>query len=332
MESKIGFGVLGLGHIGLRHCQSIENNPSSNLIATADIDDLKVFQSFPNYNSIKDLCSIDEIQIVNVCTPNGLHAEHAMTALNAGKHVVIEKPMALSVNHCQDIIDLSLSKNLHVFCVMQNRYSSPSKWLKSLMDENKLGTIYQVQVNCFWNRDHRYYTPNHWHGTDALDGGPLFTQFSHFIDLLFWIFKDIEVTNAAFSKFNKSIKTDFEDSGWVDFTFNQGAIGKFHYSTSLYDQNFESSISILGEKGTVKIGGQYMNKVEYCNVENYAMPDLEPVNPPNLYNGYVGSASNHDSVIQNVVNTILGKESPHTSALDGKNVVEFIQNVYNYRM
>jgi predicted dehydrogenase len=332
MESKIGFGVLGLGHIGMRHCQSIENNPSSNLIATADIDSVKVFPNSINRNSMSQLCSIEEVQVINICTPNGLHAEHAIFALNAGKHVVIEKPMALSAIDCQRIIELGQSKNLHIFCVMQNRYSSPSKWLKGLLDENKLGTIFQVQVNCFWNRDHRYYTPNHWHGTVELDGGPLFTQFSHFIDLLFWVFNDIQVKGATFSKFNKSIITDFEDSGWVDFTFNQGAIGKLHYSTCLYDQNFESSISILGEKGTVKIGGQYMNKVEYCHIENYTMPNLEPVNPPNLYNGYVGSASNHDSVIQNVVNTILGKELPHTSALDGKKVVDFIENVYKYRL
>ena len=159
---------------------------------------------------------------------------------------------------------------------MQNRYSPPSAWLKDMVDSGRLGRIHMVQVNCFWNRDDRYYGKIPWKGTLDLDGGTLFTQFSHFIDILYWLFGDIHGIQARFADFTHSHNTDFEDSGLVTFDFVQGGMGTLQFSTAVAETNFESSLTIVAEKGTVKVGGQYMNEVEYCRIEGYEMPELRP--------------------------------------------------------
>ncbi|MDZ7846890.1 MAG: Gfo/Idh/MocA family oxidoreductase [Owenweeksia sp.] len=180
-----------------------------------------------------------------------------------------------------------------VFAVMQNRYSPPSVWIKNLLENGKLGRINMVQVNCYWNRDERYYTGKNWHGHKELDGGTLFTQFSHFVDIMYWLFGDIANIQTRMRDFNHQKLTDFEDSGIISFDFVRGGMGVINFSTSCWDANFESSLTILAEKGTVKIGGQYMNEVEYCHVQDYEMEELAASNPPNDYGPYKGSAANH---------------------------------------
>ena len=333
MENKIGFGVLGLGHIGQKHCLHISENPNAELFAIADINQNLAFGSLKNLENIEAICNNQMVDVVNICTPNGFHAQHAIYALNHQKHVVIEKPIALSTNECLSIEKAAKANDKHVFCVMQNRFSPPSLWLKSIIQENILGEIYTIQVQCYWNRDHRYYVPNHWHGNLKLDGGPLFTQFSHFIDLLYWIFGDIQISHAEFKNFNHHKNTQFEDSGIINFNLpNKNTFGSFHYSTSVYDKNFESSISIVAEKGTVKLGGQYMNEISYCHIENYNLPEIAESNPPNHYGNYVGSAANHPFVIQNVIDTLCNNANPHTTLSEGAAVVKIIENMYQSRI
>jgi predicted dehydrogenase len=225
---------------------------------------------------------------------------------------------------------------------MQNRYSPPSQWLKSVITENRLGKIFLVQVNCFWNRDDRYYHPDEkqneknlpagrqgWKGKKSLDGGPLFTQFSHFIDMMYWLFGDVRNIQTHFANFNHQHSTEFfDDSGLVTFEFLNGGIGCFNYSNSVWDKNLESSITIIGEKGSIKVGGQYMDRIEYCHIENYTMPELPASNPPNDYGAYKGSAANHQYVIQNVIDTLTKKSTISTNALEGMKVVEIIEKFY----
>ena len=331
MSNKIGFAVLGLGHIGQKHCLHICENPEAVLIATADINSTLNFEKYENQVNIDNLLSNTQIDVVNICTPNGLHAQQAIQSLNAQKHVVIEKPLALSTADCEAIQQASDKNNKFVFCVMQNRFSPPSQWLKNLILTKTLGNVYSIQINCFWNRDDRYYTPNHWHGNITLDGGPLFTQFSHFIDLLYWIFGEIKINHAQFENFNHKHSTQFEDSGIVTFSIKSGGVGSINFSTSAFDKNFESSISIIGEKGTVKLGGQYMNEISYCHIKDYEMPSLEKSNPPNNYGNYQGSASNHPYVIQNVIETLNNKSNPHTQVSEGLAVVKIIEEIYKFR-
>ncbi|RYY92946.1 MAG: Gfo/Idh/MocA family oxidoreductase, partial [Chitinophagaceae bacterium] len=216
----------------------------------------------------------------------------------------------------------------HVFAVMQNRYSPPSVWIKEMVESGRLGNIFMVQLNCYWNRDERYYKPDSWHGKKDLDGGTLFTQFSHFIDLMYWLFGDIKNIRGSLACHNHTKLIEFEDSGSVSFEFVNGGQGTLNFSTSVWDRNFESSLTVIAENGTIRVGGQYMDKVEYCHIRDYELPDLAPTNPGNDYGTYKGSAQNHHYVIDNVVEVLKGRATITTNALEGLKVVDIIERIY----
>lgn len=339
-NSTIKFGVCGCGHIGKRHAAMIQKNSSCELVAlcdTEDFDEIEIADfGVPFFSKLEQLLSENlEIDVVNICSPNGLHAEHAIRALNKGKHVLIEKPMTLTADSAKEIIKLSNSTGKKVFCVMQNRYSPPIAWLKTIIDSKKLGEIFLVQVDCYWNRDDRYYFPegkkHPWHGSLELDGGVLFTQFSHFVDLVYWLFGGVKDIKARFADFNHKHSTEFEDSGIVNFEFEKGGLGLINYSTAIFDKNLESSIKIIGSKGTVKIGGQYMNKVDYCHIQDYVLPNLNDSNPANDYGDYKGSANNHPLVFENVVDVLKSGGDMTTNMEEGMKVVEIIERIYAQR-
>lgn len=333
------FAVCGFGRIGKRHSKIIDEFKGSKLTGVVEakssleneLRSLNYSASF--HTDLNAFFSEDrgKTDVIVIATPNGSHAPLALQALEAGYHVVIEKPMALKKNNCEKIIFKALKANRQVFVVKQNRYSPTSVWLKEIVEKGILGDIFLVQTNCYWNRDDRYYKPGDWHGTKDLDGGTLFTQFSHFVDVIYWVFGDVKNINAKLHNFNHKGMIEFEDSGAVQFEFENGGIGTINYSTSCWNQNMESSITVVGSKGSVKVGGQYMNKVEYCHVEDYEMPELAKTNPPNDYGPYKGSAANHHYIIENVVNTLNGQETITTNALEGMKVVEIIEKIYEQR-
>lgn len=332
----IKFAVIGCGHIGKRHAEMICQQKGAELVALCDVlpaDTLGVENyQVPLFNSLSSLLASNlDIDVINICTPNGFHAGMAIEAMESGHHVVIEKPIALSRKDAEKIISVSLQMQRYVFCVMQNRYSPPSVWIKQLVESGKLGQIYMVQLNCYWNRDNRYYKPDGWHGNAQLDGGTLFTQFSHFIDIMYWLFGDIDNIQGKFKDFNHQQSTAFEDSGYVNFDFVNGGMGCLNYSTSVWNKNLESSLTIVAENGSIKIGGQYMNEVEYCHVKDYEMPILAPTNPGNDYGAYKGSAQNHNFVIQNVVETLSNQASITTNVLEGMKIVDIIERIYQAR-
>ena len=335
-RDKIRFAVIGCGHIGKRHAEMIERNPEAELVALVDTgksDQLGIAHfNVPFFESMDAFLAAElELDVVNICTPNGLHAQQSLKALERGYHVVCEKPMGLSKVECEKVIFKALQMSRQVFCVMQNRYSPPSVWIKDIISNGILGDIFMVQLNCFWNRDERYYKKEGWKGKQDLDGGTLFTQFSHFIVIMYWLFGDIKNIQGKFKDFNHQELTDFEDSGIVNFDFINGGMGSINYSTAVANQNLESSITIIGSKGSVKIGGQYMNEVEVCNINGYEMPVLEASNPPNDYGPYKGSAANHHYVIENVVDTLHDRTTMTTNALEGLKVVEIIERIYDLR-
>lgn len=334
MNDKIKFAVIGCGHIGKRHAEMIMRNADTSLVAMCDIlpKEKLGIEKFPVpfYTSADEMLKSEkDIDVVSVCTPNGLHAALAIKVLEAKKHVVCEKPMALTKSDCEDILHTALQVHRQVFCVMQNRYSPPAEWLKVLVDSKVLGNVYMVQLNCYWNRDERYYKPGSWKGTKDMDGGVLFTQFSHFIDMMYWLFGDITDVKANFKNFTHRQNTEFDvDSGFVSFDFLKQGSGSINFSTSVWDTNFESSMTIIAQNGTVKVGGQYMDKVEYCHIKNYTMPALAPTGPANDYGSYKGSASNHHFIIENVVKTLKEDSSVTTNALEGMKVVDIIERIY----
>ena len=334
--APIRFAILGFGFIGKRHAEIIKGHPDCSLVAVCDIKPEKAEDAtaygVPFYTSPDELLeNALEAEVICICTPNGNHASLALKAIEHRRHVVIEKPMGLTKANCEEVLFKALQQTRQVFIVMQNRYSPTSAWLKEVVEAGVLGRIHSVQVNCYWNRDDRYYGASEWKGTRDMDGGPLFTQFSHFVDVLFWLFGEPTEFSSRFENFTHQHNTEFEDSGHVHFRFPSGTIGSFNYSTAVWDKNFESSITILGEKGTIKVGGQYMERVEYCHVQGYEMPELPPANPPNDYGVYKGSAANHHYVFENVVSTLRGDTTISTNALEGLKVVEIIEKIYAER-
>ena len=336
LAAEINFVVMGLGHIGKRHAEMVLRQNDAHLVAFIDSlspDSLNLggFASdIPHFYTLEEfLASGLQAQVLNVCTPNGLHAKHALAALNAGLHVVIEKPMALKDADCEILMATASEKNLHIFTVMQNRYSPPAVWIKEVIDSKIMGDLFLMQLDCYWNRDERYYTPNAWHGKKDLDGGTLFTQFSHFIDMMIWLFGDIKNIDAVFKNFNHAGLTEFEDSGFIRFEFEKGGMGLVNFSTAVFEQNLSSSMTILSENGSVKIGGQYMNKVEHCCIKNYQMPTLAETAAGNNYGTYSGSAQNHHLVIENVVRVLNGGENLGSTAAEGSKVVATINKMYD---
>lgn len=376
--SKIKFVIIGFGHIGKRHATIACEYPGAEVVAVVDINNEAVkHELFPAgaqfFESIDAFMEAKvDADIITIATPNGFHCPYAIKALEAGYHVVIEKPMGLTKAECEQVIFKSLQVSKQVFVVKQNRYSPPSKWMKEIVGNKTIGDVLMVQVNCYWNRDERYYKldmgkekgerrketdlDSHisslishlpspishfsspisnllpdWKGTLALDGGTLFTQFSHFIDIMYWVFGDIKNIKATFADFNHAELTEFEDSGVVNFEFVNGGLGCINFSTSVWDTNMESSITVVGTKGSFKVGGQYMNEVEYCHIKDYIMPELPPTNAPNDYGPFKGSAANHHFVIENVVNTLNGRDTITANALEGLKVVDIIERIYEQR-
>ncbi|HRN38427.1 MAG TPA: Gfo/Idh/MocA family oxidoreductase, partial [Flavobacteriales bacterium] len=333
---KVRFAVVGCGHIGKRHAEMIVRNADSELVALCDVKPRESLgleaYNVPFFKDVHAMLeAVPEVDVVNICTPNGLHVPLSLAALEHNKHVVCEKPMGLTKADCEELRSKALRKHRQIFGVMQNRYSPPSQWIKEMVEEKRLGDIFLVQINCYWNRDDRYYKKGGWKGTADLDGGTLFTQFSHFLDIMYWLFGDITDIQGRFADFNHKDLTAFEDSGLVNFRFLKGGMGCLNYSTSVWDKNLESSLTVIGSKGSVKIGGQYMDQVEVCHVQDYTMPELAPTNPANDYGAYKGSASNHHYIIENVVDTLKHNKSMTTNALEGLKVVDIIERIYQKR-
>lgn len=331
MPSPIRFAIIGCGRIAQRHAEHIHKRG----VLAAVCDEIRekanalaaTFGARPYYR-IEDLLEQEkEIDIVSVCTPNGLHAEHSIKALQAGYHVLCEKPMAITVADCGRMLQAAEKSNRRLFAIKQNRYNPPVAAVKNLVDEGKLGKITSIQLNCFWNRNPDYYR-NSWKGTLKLDGGTLFTQFSHFIDLLYWIVGDVQQVQAYMGNFVHQGIIEFEDTGVVILQFTNGAIGTINYTVNSYQKNMEGSLTLFGEKGTVKIGGQYLNELEYQSIEGYTIRDLPEGNKPNNYGNYVGSMSNHDKVYDNVIDVLRNNASITTSAYEGLKTVEIIDKIY----
>jgi UDP-N-acetyl-2-amino-2-deoxyglucuronate dehydrogenase len=331
VKSNLKFAIVGCGRIAQRHAEHISKK--AQLTAVCDIvpekaDSLAKLYNAKAYYSLADLLSaLDTFDVLAVCSPNGLHAEHSIDALQSGVHVVCEKPMALTVYDCGRMIQAAEKNNCRLFAIKQNRYNPPVAAVKQLIEEGKLGKINSIQLSCFWNRNEAYYA-NSWKGTKMMDGGTLFTQFSHFIDLLYWMLGDVMEVKSMTGNYEHSNVIEFEDTGVVILRFANGAIGTVNYTVNSYNKNMEGSLTIFAEKGTVKIGGQYLNELEYQQIEGMKIENLPEGNKPNNYGTYFGSMSNHDLVYDNVINVLEKGGIITTSAFEGLKTVEIIEKIY----
>jgi predicted dehydrogenase len=331
----VRFAVLGFGNIGQRHAFHISQQAGAALVAICDVDDAKQtlardrFPDVPVYGSL-DALLIESVPgtVLCICTPNGLHAAHAVTAIQNGLEVVVEKPMALSVVECDQMIAASEQTGRRIFAVKQNRYNPPVQAVKQALDAGRLGSVFLIQVNGFWNRNDAYYSQSGWRGTQALDGGCLFTQFSHFVDILYYLNGSVLAAQGRVKNALHQHNTEFEDSGVFSLQAANGALISFCFTTGAFRKNMEGSITVFGERGTVKIGGQYLNTIEYQQLDGDPLIVSDSGKLPNQYGAYEGSMSNHDRVIENVVSVLSGNDPMMTTAAEGREVVRMIEQMY----
>jgi predicted dehydrogenase len=332
MNRKIKFGLIGCGKIAERHAEYI--NQKAELTGVCDIIPGKAKSLGDKYHassyaSLESLLEHQpEMDILSVCTPNGLHAEHSIKAFRSGKHVLCEKPMALTVKDCEKMIREAENANRRLFIVKQNRFNPPVAALKDLLDKKMLGEIFSFQMNCFWNRNNEYYRESDWKGTKSLDGGILYTQFSHFIDLLHWFFGDVTRVRAQTGNFHHRDIIEFEDTGSAILEFESNILGCINFSINSFKRNMEGSLTVFGEKGTVKIGGQYLNTLEYQMIDNFQVAVPQSSNPANDYGFYQGSMSNHDKVIENVVDVLNHSGRVSVTGMEGLKTVQIIERIY----
>jgi predicted dehydrogenase len=327
---KYTFAIIGCGRIAKRHAEIIQK--TGKLVAVCDInheraDELAKAHQAKSYYSIDDLLVQEpEIDIAVICSPNGFHAEHAIKSLQFGKHVLCEKPLCITSAAAWQMVDTAYLCRKKLYVVKQNRYNEPVQLAKKAVDEGKIGRILSFQVNCFWNRPESYYVTGDWKGTKYLDGGILYTQFSHFIDLIYWFLGDTESISGFVSK-NDRENIEIEDTGVASLKMKNGAIGTINYTINSYNHNLEGSFAIFGEKGSIKIGGQYLNTLEWYETANKEKPTLTQKNEPNNYGFYQGTMSNHEKVYQDLVLSLAG-DGTLLEAKDAVKTIEIIEAIY----
>jgi UDP-N-acetyl-2-amino-2-deoxyglucuronate dehydrogenase len=325
------FALVGCGQIGQRHAEQI-NRIGGSLVAVCDPVAERAngmadrYQARP-YSGLQDLLETESVDMAVICTPNYLHAPQSIAALEAGCDVLCEKPMSIHSSDAAGMTAAAERTGRRLFIVKQNRFNPPVKLLHRLISGNSLGKIHSFQLNCFWNRPAAYYRNSDWHGQEMKDGGILFTQFSHFIDLLYWLLGDLREAAAFRENFLLNGYLEQEDTGCAILRMKNGAIGTLHYTVTAYEKNKEGSLTVFGEKGTVKIGGQYLNELEYFCVAGMEAPALPVPDPANDYGFYQGSMSNHHKVYDELVKALRGQPYDLPSAEEAAGTVAMIEKI-----
>ncbi len=315
----IKFAVVGCGKIGTRHAEKLQTVPGAKLVGACDILPERanaIGEKFnvKTYTSIENLLQDTEADYINIVTPSGLHAEHAIQALEARKNVLVEKPMALNEADARRMVEIAKKNNQSLFSVKQNRYNPPIKFAWDLAQSGKLGKPLMAVVNVYWNRTDEYYRSEPWRGTRAFEKSTIYSQSSHFGDLLLMFMGEPKRVFSLME--NKTHDIEIDDTAVIAVDFKNGAFGSFNYTMSVAKKNVEGSVALFYEKGSLKIGGEYLNTIEFFNVEDMDSYTLEetPIEA-NDYGSYRGSASNHQYVFEAIVRKENGLDDDLTRRL-----------------
>jgi UDP-N-acetyl-2-amino-2-deoxyglucuronate dehydrogenase len=332
-ESKsFRIGLIGCGRISKNHLDALKKVDGLTLAAVADIDVERARQAgeshgVPFYRSLDEMLSATDhsgIDIVSICTPSGMHTAQGVTIAKAGKHVLTEKPMAISLAQADELIRATDDAGVHLFVVKQNRLNPPIQLLKRAVDKGRFGRIYMANVTVRWQRPQEYYAAEPWRGTWEFDGGAITNQASHYVDLIQWLVGPVESVMAKTA--TQARKIEAEDSGIGILKFRSGALGVVEVNVLTYPKNLEGSIAIMGEKGTVKIGGTAVNRVEHWLFEDYddddKLVESASTNPPNVY-GF-----GHEGYYRNVLSVLRGEAKPDTDGRAGRKSLELILGMY----
>jgi UDP-N-acetyl-2-amino-2-deoxyglucuronate dehydrogenase len=322
-------GLVGCGRISKNHLDAIRKIDGLELGAVADILPDRAAaageaENVPAFRSLDDMLKGAEIDLVSICTPSGLHAAQGVTVAEAGKHVLTEKPMAISLRQADQLIEATDKAGVHLFVVKQNRLNPPIQLLKRAIDKGRFGRIYMANVTVRWQRPQEYYDAEPWRGTWEFDGGAITNQASHYVDLIQWLVGPVESVMAKTA--TQARRIEAEDSGVGILKFRSGALGVIEVNVLTYPRNLEGSITVLGEKGSVKIGGTAVNRVETWLFSDYddddKLVDGSNTNPPNVY-GF-----GHEGYYRNVLSVLRGEAKPDTDGRAGRKSLELILGMY----
>lgn len=333
-NQRISFAIVGCGSIGKRHIAVLDADPQAKLVAICDSDpialkaQLDLYPYLQGFDSLESMLAAGGFDVVAVVTPHALHADMSMQVMRSGYHVLVEKPMALTMKDCHAMNACAEETGKQLWVVKQNRHNVPIRLAKDAIERGMLGQLFMVKCDILWNRYQGYYDDSPWRGQIETEGGALFTQASHFIDLLIWWCGDVVDSKAHIETQNHNIET--EDSGIAYIKFASGALGSLVWTTCVYNKNYEGSITIIGERGTIKIGGKYLNKIEFWDVEGFPLPDnIEFTDKPNAYGKYQGTSSNHDKVYAALIEYLQSGKNETVPGFEGMKSIEAIETIYS---
>lgn len=326
---KIRFGLIGCGRVAPRHAQSLMQMDNAELVAVADVKPHRADKFAEEYGveahySHEALLGRQDIDAVCICVPSGLHAAVSIDALNADKHVLVEKPIALNLADADRMIQAAEDAGKTLGVVLQNRYNEPMQKLRQLLDEDGLGKLYLGSACVRWYRPQSYYEDD-WHGTWAMDGGAIMNQSIHHVDALTWFMGPVASVNAYTGTL--AHKMEAEDVGVAIVRFQSGALATIEGSTVTWPQNLEASVAIFGERGSVKIAGTALNRITIWKVEGQLEDESEllmrqQLDPPSVY-GY-----SHYQVIENFAQALVDGVAPSTPGREARKSLEIVRAIY----
>lgn len=333
----MNFVIIGCGRISKNHVDALINNSDScKLVAVCDVVEDRAIERKKQYiNSIESadvkvyndynkMFESEKIDVVSICTESGYHAKIAIDSLNAGKHVLIEKPMTMSIEDADKVNNLAKEKGLKVGVCHQNRFNPPIQKLRKAIEEGRFGKLINITARILWTRDQNYYNQAPWRGTKELDGGTLMNQCIHNIDLLQWMVgSEIERVHCERGTFLRNI--EMEDFGAILIRFKNGAIGLVEGSACVYPKNLEETLSVFGEKGTVVIGGLAVNKIQtwrFSDEKDYDKEDGS-IEVDSVY------GKGHTPLYEDFIKAIYYNKEPYINGIEGKKALEIILNAYD---
>ncbi|HXE61512.1 MAG TPA: Gfo/Idh/MocA family oxidoreductase [Gemmatimonadaceae bacterium] len=328
---RFRIAVVGCGRISERHFDAIARQPSLQLVAVCDDIAERARQagekmSVPFYTSMPQLLDECRCEVVAVCTPSGLHPKHGILAAEKGAHVICEKPMATRLEEADALVHACDEAGVYLFVVKQNRLNPAIQLLKRSIDLGRFGRIYLANTTVRWQRPQSYYDMAPWRGTWEFDGGAFMNQASHYVDMIQWLVGPVESVSAKTATLARRIES--EDTGVALLRFRNGALGTIEVTMLAYPRNLEGSVTILGEKGSVKVGGTALNRIETWEFAEYHDIDREAEllrgapNPMSVY------GSGHKPYYDNVVRVLRGEAAPETDGREGRKSLELILGIY----
>jgi UDP-N-acetyl-2-amino-2-deoxyglucuronate dehydrogenase len=329
LTGPVRVALVGCGRISRNHFEAIARVEELELVAVADVDLTRaqavgVEQGVPAFGSLDEMLAAVPSDLVAICTPSGLHPQLGIVAARAGRHVLTEKPMAISLAAADELVQACDAAGVHLFVVKQNRLNPPIQLLRRAVDKGRFGRIYSANTTVRWTRPQEYYDAEPWRGTWEFDGGAFMNQASHYVDLMQWLVGPVESVMAKTA--TQARRIEAEDSGVALLKFRSGALGVIEVTVLTYPRNLEGSITILGEKGSVKIGGTAVNRVEHWLFAEYddddKLVEAANTNPPTVY-GF-----GHEGYYRNVLRVLRGEARPDTDGRAGRKSLELILGIY----